>query len=92
MWEQNLGEFARARSIFERALNVDYQNVGLWLKYIEMEMKNKFVNHARNLFERSTKYLPRVDQFWFKYAYMEEMLGFYVKARNIFAKWMTWKP
>lgn len=60
-WEQNLGEFARARSIFERALNVDYQNTGLWLKYIEMEMKNKFINHARNLFERSTQLLPRID-------------------------------
>lgn len=45
-------EFRRARSIFERALHVEYQNVSLWLKYLEMEMKNKFVNHARNLFDR----------------------------------------
>ena len=30
-----------------------HQNVSLWLKYLEMEMKNKFVNHARNLFDRA---------------------------------------
>ena len=32
-WEMSMEEFNRARSIFERALDVDYQNVGLWLKY-----------------------------------------------------------
>ena len=69
-----------------------YQNVSLWLKYLDMEMKNKFVNHARNLFDRVCGLLPRVDQFWYKYAYMEEILGQYSKARAIFEKWMTWRP
>ncbi len=58
-------EFRRARSIFERAIQVDYKNISLWLKYVEMEMRNKFLNHARNVFERAVDYLPRVDQFWY---------------------------
>jgi crooked neck len=91
-WEENQGEFVRARSIFERALGIDYRNTAIWLKYAEMEMKNKFVNHARNVWERACKYLPRVDQFWYKWAYMEEMLGNYIGAREIFKSWMTWEP
>lgn len=60
-WEENLQEFRRARSIYERALDVDYQNVSLYLKYAEMEMKHKFINHARNIFERACQVMPRVD-------------------------------
>lgn len=91
-WEEKLQEFRRARSVFERAIEIDYKNPSLWLKYAEMEMRHKFVNHARNVFERAITYLPRIDQFWYKYAYMEEILGNYVKARQIFERWMEWKP
>jgi crooked neck len=91
-WEEHQGEFIRARSVYERALQIDYRNTTIWLKYAEMEMKNKFVNHARNVWERACKYLPRVDQFWYKWAYMEEMLGNYIGARQIFMSWMTWEP
>jgi len=91
-WEENQGEYVRARSIFERAIQIDYRNTTIWLKYAEMEMKNKFVNHARNVWERACKYLPRVDQFWYKWAYMEEMLGNYIGAREIFKSWMSWEP
>lgn len=56
--------FSRARSIYERALDVDYRNVTLWLKYAEMEMKNRQVNHARNIWDRAIITLPRVNQFW----------------------------
>ena len=54
-------EYRRARSVFERALEIDYKNVSLWLKYVEMEMKHKFVNHARNVFERAVDLLPREE-------------------------------
>lgn len=91
-WEEDLGEYDRARSIFERAIEFDYRNSTIWLKYAEMEMKHKFVNHARNVWERACKLLPRVDQLWYKYSYMEEMLGNYVGAREIFKNWMTWEP
>jgi crooked neck len=91
-WEENLGEFHRARSVYERAIEMEYKNATIWLKYAEMEMRNKFINHARNVWERACRYLPRVDQFWYKFAYMEEMLGNYLGAREIFEKWMTWKP
>lgn len=62
---------------------MDYQNVTLWLKYIEMEAKNKFVMSCRNLYERACQLLPRVEQFWFKYAHMEELLGNYAGKRCI---------
>ena len=86
-WEENLGEYIRARSVYERAIEMEYKNPAIWLKYAEMEMRSKFINHARNVWERACKLLPRVDQFWYKFAYMEEMLGNYLGAREIFAKY-----
>ena len=53
LWEASQKEFERARSVFERALDVDYKSQTLWLKYAEMEMKHKFINHARNIWDRS---------------------------------------
>ncbi|CAA6661039.1 unnamed protein product [Spirodela intermedia] len=85
-------DFARARSIWERALEVDYRNHTLWLKYAEVEMKNKFVNHARNIWDRAVALLPRVDQLWYKYIHMEEMLSNVAGARQIFERWMEWQP
>lgn len=55
----------RARSIYERALDVDHRNITLWLKYAEMEMKSRQVNHARNIWDRAITILPRVNQFWY---------------------------
>ncbi|KAF3824631.1 hypothetical protein GH733_009965 [Mirounga leonina] len=81
-WEESLKEIQRARSIYERALDVDYRNITLWLKYAEMEMKNRQVNHARNIWDRAITTLPRVNQFWYKYTYMEEMLGNIAGARQ----------
>jgi crooked neck len=91
-WEISQKDFDRARSVFERALDVDYRNQVLWLKYAEMEMKNKFINYARNLWDRAVQLMPRVDQFWYKFAYMEEMLGNIGGARQIFERWMDWEP
>lgn len=81
-----------ARSIWERALEVDARNQTLYMKYAEFEMKNKFVNHARNVFDRAVQLLPRIDQFWYKYAHMEEMLGRIDAARRIYERWMQWAP
>ena len=91
-WEQTQQEYERARSIYERAFDVDHRCVTLWLKYAEMEMKNKQINHARNIWDRAVTLLPRIQQFWFKYAYMEEMLGNIPNARRIFERWMEWEP
>uniref|UniRef100_A0A8C3MIZ9 Crooked neck pre-mRNA splicing factor 1 n=1 Tax=Geospiza parvula TaxID=87175 RepID=A0A8C3MIZ9_GEOPR len=91
-WEESLKEIQRARSIYERALDVDYRNVTLWLKYAEMEMKNRQVNHARNIWDRAITTLPRVNQFWYKYTYMEEMLGNVAGSRQVFERWMEWQP
>ncbi|KAL3979340.1 GDNF family receptor alpha [Sarotherodon galilaeus] len=91
-WEESLKEIQRARSIYERALDVDHRNVTLWLKYAEMEMKSRQVNHARNIWDRAITILPRVNQFWYKYTYMEEMLGNIAGCRQVFERWMEWEP
>ncbi|KAK5622572.1 Crooked neck-like protein 1 [Crenichthys baileyi] len=91
-WEESLKEIQRARSIYERALDVDHRNITLWLKYAEMEMKSRQVNHARNIWDRAITILPRVNQFWYKYTYMEEMLGNVAGCRQVFERWMEWEP
>jgi crooked neck len=92
LWEASLKEYERARSVFERALDVDYRNPMIWLKYAEMEMKAKFVNHARNIWDRVVALLPRMDVFWYKYTYMEELVGASEAARQVFERWMKWEP
>jgi hypothetical protein len=32
----------------------------------QMEMKNKFINHARNIWDRAVTLMPRCDVFWFE--------------------------
>ncbi|MQL94752.1 hypothetical protein Taro_027432, partial [Colocasia esculenta] len=91
-WEESQKDFARARSVWERALEVDYRSHTLWLRYAEVEMKNGFVNHARNIWDRAVALLPRVDQLWYKYIHMEEILGNVAGARQIFERWMEWQP
>ncbi|XP_076662703.1 pre-mRNA splicing factor crn [Andrena cerasifolii] len=91
-WEESQKQIQRARSIYERALDVDHRNITLWLKYTEMEMRNRQVNHARNLWDRAATILPRANQFWYKYTYMEEMLENIAGARQVFERWMEWEP
>ncbi|KAI5817689.1 hypothetical protein BZA77DRAFT_278656 [Pyronema omphalodes] len=91
-WELEQKEYARARSIFERALDVDARSVVLWLRYIEAEMKTRNINHARNLLDRAVTTLPRVDKLWYKYVYMEETLGNIPGTRQVFERWMSWEP
>ena len=78
--------------MWERAIDTDHRNVSIWLKYVEMEMRHRFVNHARNLWDRAVTLLPRIDQLWYKYIHMEEMLGNVPAARQIFERWMQWEP
>eukprot|EP00095_Tigriopus_kingsejongensis_P011503 maker-scaffold56_size446035-snap-gene-3.29 protein:Tk11503 transcript:maker-scaffold56_size446035-snap-gene-3.29-mRNA-1 annotation:"protein crooked neck-like" len=83
----------RARSVYERALDaVGPRNISLWIKYAEMEMRNKQVNHARNLWDRAVTILPRANQLWYKYTYMEEMLENIAGCRAVFERWMEWQP
>ncbi|MEW5300039.1 MAG: hypothetical protein WDW36_002999 [Sanguina aurantia] len=91
-WEESQKDFRRARSIWERALDIDYRNVTMWLKYAEMEMRHRFVNHARNVWDRAVTLLPRIDQLWYKYIHMEEMLGNMAGARQVFERWMRFEP
>lgn len=85
-------EYARARSIFERSLDVSATSIPVWNKYIESEMKARNINHGRNLLDRAVTIMPRVDKFWYKYVYMEETLGNVDGVRQIFERWMSWQP
>jgi len=91
-WEEAQQEYDRARSIYERALDIDYRSHTVWLNYAEMEMRHRFINHARNIWDRAVALLPRVAQLWYKYSFMEEMLGNLGGARNVFERWMNWAP
>jgi len=91
-FEEDNRDFERARSVFERALEVDVRNPELWLRYAELEIRNEFVNRARNVLDRAVQLLPRVDFLWYKYVYMEEMVGDIPKCRTVFDRWMEWMP
>jgi crooked neck len=91
-WEESQKDFARARSVWERAVESSHRSVPLWLKYAEMEMRNKNINHARNVWDRACTLLPRVDQLWYKYIHMEEMVGNIAGARQVFERWLKWEP
>ena len=91
-FEEDNKEFERARSVFERALEVEHRSGELWLRYAEFEMRNEFINHARNVLDRAVQILPRVDFLWYKYVYMEEMVGDIPKCRAVFERWMKWMP
>jgi crooked neck len=90
--EEEHKEFERARSIFERALEVEPRSGELWLRYAEFEMRNEFINHARNVLDRAVQLLPRIDFLWYKYVYMEEMVRDIPKCRTVFERWMKWMP
>ena len=85
-------DFARARSIMERALDVNIEHVPFWTLYIQFELIHRNVNHARNLLERATKILPKVNKLWFLYVQTEEMLKNYSMVRQIFERWLAWHP
>lgn len=92
-WEiETNHDFKRGRSILERALEVNVQHVPFWVRYIELELQYKNVNHARNLLNRAVTTLPRTDKFWFMYIQIEESLANYKSVREVFERWLTWKP
>jgi crooked neck len=78
--------------VFERALDVDPHHVPLWLRYVEMELKARNIQHARNLLDRAVSILPRIDSLWYKYVHLEELLGNVGGARQVFERWMSWEP
>lgn len=85
-------DFKRARSIYERALQVNIEHVPFWINYIKFELSNNNINHARNIMDRAIATLPRIDKFWFLYVQTEETLQNYNKVRQLFNSWMNWKP
>ncbi|KAL5571071.1 hypothetical protein UlMin_020668 [Ulmus minor] len=76
-WEDSQKD-NRAHSVLGQALEIDYRNHTIWLMYAEVEMKNKFINHARSVWDRAITLLPR------------EILENVAGARQIFKRWMNW--
>ena len=66
-FEEENKNYERARSVFERALEVDHRSAELWLRYAELEMRSEFVNRARNILDRAVQILPRVGILLFTY-------------------------
>ena len=64
-FQASQNEPARARSVFERARDVDSSSIQLWLSHVEMELKYRNVQHARNLLDKAVTLLPRIDQLWY---------------------------
>ena len=89
--EEQAHDLERARSIFERALEVS-NSATLWLRYAELELRNEHINHARNVLDRAVQLWPRVDFLWYKYVYVEEMVQDVAKCRAVFTRWMKWQP
>lgn len=85
-------DFSRARSIYERALEVNIQHIPFWTHYIQFELTNKNVNHARNILDRAVTTLPKIDKLWFLYVQTEESLRNYQMVRNVFERWLKWNP
>ncbi|KAL5560851.1 hypothetical protein UlMin_037062 [Ulmus minor] len=48
---------------------VRWNNHTLWLMYAEVEMKNKFINHARSVWDRAITLLPRFSYIKFELQY-----------------------
>eukprot|EP00835_Amoeboradix_gromovi_P002926 NODE_178_length_15814_cov_0.338657.p2 type:complete len:667 gc:universal NODE_178_length_15814_cov_0.338657:12470-14470(+) len=91
-FELQLKNYDRARSIFERALDIDYRNTRIWTKYIEMEISNKQFNYARNLYERVVSLLPKVDQFWLKYIQLQVNQKQFKSVMELYNRWIDNKP
>ncbi|KAJ6157059.1 hypothetical protein N7497_005944 [Penicillium chrysogenum] len=107
-WELEQKEFRRARSIFERALDVDPTSVVLWIRYIEAEMKTRNINHARNLLDRAVTILPALtssgtmferwmswepeEGAWGAYIKMEKRYSEFERARAIFQRFTVVHP
>lgn len=85
-------DFKRFRSIMERALAVNVQHIPFWVRYVEMELLHRNINHARNLLDRAVTTLPYTDKLWYVYVQTEEALGNYSSARSIFERWVSWVP
>ncbi|XP_049849440.1 crooked neck-like protein 1 [Schistocerca gregaria] len=91
-WEEQQNDLVRARSVYERALEMTVREPVVWVAYAEMEMRHKNVNLARNVWDRAVTLMPNVSQFWYKYIHMEEMLKNYAGVRQLYERWMQWVP
>ncbi|EDK98626.1 mCG119911 [Mus musculus] len=86
-WEESLKELDRARSIYERALDVDYRKCPknkLFKGYIALELQLREFDRCRKLYEKFLEFGPENCTSWIKFAELETILGDVERARAIY--------
>uniref|UniRef100_A0A0E0ICA2 Pre-mRNA-splicing factor Syf1/CRNKL1-like C-terminal HAT-repeats domain-containing protein n=1 Tax=Oryza nivara TaxID=4536 RepID=A0A0E0ICA2_ORYNI len=96
-WEERQGDFARARSVYERALDVAHRDHTLWrgdqlwYKYIHMEQVLGAVANARKVFELWMAWRPDAAG-WNSYIKFELRYGEIERVRAIFERFVAEHP
>ena len=83
--ETKLGNEAKARSLFERAVRADERHAQAWQAWGVMEMRAGNWNTSRTLFQSGIKNDPRHGALWLAYATLEGRLGNVETSRSLFA-------
>eukprot|EP01086_Lenisia_limosa_P016182 TRINITY_DN5810_c0_g1_i1.p1 TRINITY_DN5810_c0_g1~~TRINITY_DN5810_c0_g1_i1.p1 ORF type:complete len:684 (+),score=200.69 TRINITY_DN5810_c0_g1_i1:29-2080(+) len=91
-FEADQGDYERARSVYNRALDLHPRVVTIWQAYAEFEESARMINHARNVWDRAVTLLPREDRLWHKAIFLEQSVGQYGAARQLFERWMAFGP
>ncbi|KAH9578202.1 hypothetical protein LSM04_007865 [Trypanosoma melophagium] len=88
-WEAQQKDFARMRSVLERAVAVHGTSPALWRDYAELEEEHGFVNHARAVWDRGVTALPSATDLWLKYLVFEQAAGQESRVRDVFNRWLS---
>ncbi|KAH9760752.1 Crooked neck protein [Citrus sinensis] len=81
--EENLGNVAGARQIFERWMHWMPDHEG-WLSYIKFKLRYNEVQRARHIFERLVQCHPYNLSAWINFADFEMKMGEVDRARNVY--------
>ncbi|KAH9799186.1 Crooked neck protein [Citrus sinensis] len=83
--EENLGNVAGARQIFERWMHWMPDHEG-WLSYIKFKLRYNEVQRARHIFERLVQCHPYNLSAWINFADFEMKMGEVDRARNVYER------
>lgn len=87
--EVDSGNIVQARSIFERALAIDYTYIPLWHRYAQVEGRARQFANAAAIHERGCSLLPFESKLWLQYLEFAEIRGDIDQCRSIFEKWVA---
>ncbi|KAF0696282.1 Aste57867_12980 [Aphanomyces stellatus] len=90
--ESHVGNPARAREAFERAVVINGKDPLLWIRYAEMEAKYNYADNARHVWERALEVHRGWFQLWRKYTRMEERTNTPMATLALYERWMLENP